>query len=256
MTDTGTLEQVLSGVQAQLPIALDTKVKNTVTLNQQAGNLLGRIGMGLEYFLFRRGPLTMAPSQFGAFAKSDPGRDTPNLQYHVQPLSLDKFGEPLHRFPAFTASVCNLRPESRGRVSIKSPDPRDHPMIAPNYLSHPADRQVAVSAIRLTRRICGAKALARFEPEEYLPGAHIQSDEELAGVAGDIGTTIFHPVGTCKMGQDSLAVVDDRLRVHGIEGLRVVDASVMPTITSGNTNSPTIMIAEKASAMIAEDRRR
>jgi choline dehydrogenase len=212
--------------------------------------------MGLEYALFRRGPLTMAPSQLGAFAKSDPARETPDLEYHVQPLSLDKFGEPLHPFPAFTASVCNLRPESRGTVRIRSKEPDAAPAIRPHYLATEADRLVAAAAIRLTRRICAAPALARFEPEEFLPGAQLVSDEELAKAAGDIGTTIFHPVGTCKMGQDPLAVVDERLRVRGVEGLRVVDASIMPTITSGNTNAPTIMIAEKASDMIKEDTRR
>jgi choline dehydrogenase len=196
----------------------------------------------------------MAPSQLGAFAKSDPARATPNLEYHVQPLSLDRFGEPLHAFPAFTASVCNLRPISRGVVRLKNADPRAHPTIRPNYLSAPEDRLVAAAAIRLTRRIVGARAMARFMPEEYRPGAALRSDEELARAAGDIGTTIFHPVGTCKMGADPMAVVDDRLRVHGIGALRVVDASIMPTITSGNTNAPTIMIAEKAAAMIAEDR--
>ncbi len=249
------LEGVGGNLQDHLQLRLIYKVKNTVTLNQRANRLLSRIGMGLEYLLFRRGPLTMAPSQFGAFARSDPGRETPNLQYHIQPLSLDKFGDPLHRFPAFTASVCNLRPESRGAVSLKSADPASPPAIRPGYLSHPADQEVAVAAIRLTRRICAAAALARFEPREYLPGPDAQSDEDLIRAAGDIGTTIFHPVGTCKMGQDNLAVVDDRLRVHGIDGLRVVDASIMPTITSGNTNSPTIMIAEKACDMIVEDRR-
>jgi choline dehydrogenase len=196
----------------------------------------------------------MAPSQLGAFAKSDSSRETPDLEYHVQPLSLEKFGDPLHPFPAFTASVCNLRPESRGRVQIKSPVPAEAPSIRPNYLATEADRLVAAEAIRLTRRICSAPALARFEPEEFLPGDAVVSDAELAEAAGRIGTTIFHPVGTCKMGSDPLAVVDDRLRVRGVEGLRVVDASVMPTITSGNTNAPVIMIAEKASDMIAQDR--
>jgi choline dehydrogenase len=181
--------------------------------------------------------------------------DTPDLQYHVQPLSLEKFGDPLHPFPAFTASVANLRPESRGHVQIKSPDPFAAPSIRPNYLSTPTDRRVAAEAIRLTRRIAAAPALARFEPEEFKPGPEFESDEELARAAGDIGTTIFHPVGTAKMGQDALAVVDERLKVRGIEALRVADASVMPSITSGNTNAPTMMIAEKAADMIREDRR-
>ena len=249
------LKGVGENLQDHLQVRLAFKVKNTKTLNERANSLIGRIGMGLEYFLFRRGPLTMAPSQLGAFVKSDPSRETPNLEYHVQPLSLDKFGDPLHPFPAFTASVANLRPESRGTVRIKSADPFAAPAIKPNYLSAPADRQVAADAIRLTRRICAARALARFEPEEFRPGPQIQSDEDLARAAGDIGTTIFHPVGTAKMGRDDRAVVDERLRVHGVQGLRVVDASIMPTITSGNTNSPTIMFAEKAADMIREDER-
>jgi choline dehydrogenase len=242
-------------LQDHLQIRMAFKVKNARTMNERANSVLGRVGMALEYALFRRGPLTMAPSQLGCFAKSDPARDTPNLEYHVQPLSLDRFGEPLHPFPAFTASVCNLRPESRGSVRIKNADARAHPGIKPNYLSAPADRRVAAEAMRLTRRICAAKALARFAPEEFRPGAQVASDEDLARAAGDIGTTIFHPVGTCKMGRDPLAVVDERLRVHGVTGLRVVDASIMPTITSGNTNSPTIMIAEKTADMIRDDRR-
>jgi choline dehydrogenase len=245
-----------ANLQDHLQIRTIFKVKHTRTLNEQANSLLGRARMGLQYALFRRGPLTMAPSQLGAFAKSDPARATPDLEYHVQPLSLDRFGDPLHPFPAFTASVCNVRPESRGEVRIRSGEPTDAPSIRPNYLATETDRLVAAAAIRLTRRICCAKALARFEPEEFLPGADYVSDQELAKAAGMIGTTIFHPVGTCKMGQDSLAVVDDRLRVRGVEGLRVVDASIMPTITSGNTNAPVIMIAEKASDMICEDARR
>ena len=197
----------------------------------------------------------MAPSQLGAFARSDPSFATPNLQYHVQPLSLDKFGEPLHPFPAFTASVCNLRPTSRGRVRATSADPTVSPAIDPNYLATDEDRRVAADAIRLTRRIAAAPALAPFSPEEYLPGADQQSDAELAAAAGRIGTTIFHPVGTCRMGPDGdvTAVVDPRLRVRGLSGLRVADASIMPAITSGNTNSPTVMIAEKAAAMILEE---
>ncbi|MCH8997161.1 MAG: GMC family oxidoreductase N-terminal domain-containing protein [Proteobacteria bacterium] len=249
------LAGVGGNLQDHLQMRLIFKVANTKTMNERANSLLGRIGMGLEYFLFRRGPLTMAPSQLGAFAKSDPALETPNLQYHVQPLSLDRFGEPLHPFPAFTASVANLRPESRGRVRIASPDPFAAPSIQPNYLSTEADRKVAATAIRLTRRIAAAPALARFEPREFKPGEAFQSDDELATAAGDIGTTIFHPVGTAKMGDDALAVVDARLRVRGIDALRVVDASVMPTITSGNTAAPTMMIAEKAADMIREDRR-
>ncbi|MDE1903932.1 MAG: GMC family oxidoreductase N-terminal domain-containing protein [Alphaproteobacteria bacterium] len=242
-------------LQDHLQIRTIYRVANTRTLNERANSLIGRIGMGLEYFLFKRGPLTMAPSQLGCFAKSDPSRETPNLEYHVQPLSLDKFGDPCHGFPAFTASVCNLRPDSRGTVRIKSADPAAHPAIRPNYLAVDSDRRVAAAAIRLTRRIVAAKALARFTPEEFRPGAQLQTDDELAHAAGDIGTTIFHPVGTCKMGADAAAVVDARLAVRGIGGLRVADASIMPTITSGNTNSPTIMIAEKAAEMIRADRR-
>ncbi len=249
------LPGVGENLQDHLQMRMIFKVQNTVTLNQRASSLVGKAMMGLEYLLKRSGPLSMAPSQLGAFVKSDPARETPNLQYHVQPLSLDKFGDPLHDFPAFTASVCNLRPESRGAIHIRSADFRDAPVIKPAYLSAPGDRQVAASAIRLTRKICAAPALARFKPEEYKPGAEVDGDEELARAAGDIGTTIFHPVGTCKMGDDERAVVDARLRLRGLQGLRIADASVMPTITSGNTNSPTIMIAEKAADMIREDRR-
>ena len=249
------LAGVGENLQDHLQIRTVFKVSNTPTLNERANRLMGRMGMGLEYFLMRRGPLTMAPSQLGAFARSDAAKDTANLEYHVQPLSLDKFGDPLHPFPAFTASVCNLRPTSRGHVRIKSADPRAHPLIRPNYLATPEDRQVAADAIRLTRRICEAPALRRYTPEEYRPGPQLVSDADLAKAAGDIGTTIFHPVGTCKMGQDPTSVVDERLRVRGVQGLRVADASIMPTITSGNTNAPVIMIAEKAAEMIREDRR-
>jgi choline dehydrogenase len=194
----------------------------------------------------------MAPSQLGAFARSDDSQATPNLQYHVQPLSLEKFGDPLHGFPAFTASVCNLRPTSRGHVRIASGDSYAPPKITPNYLSTPEDRKVAAQSLALTRRIAAAPALARYRPEEYKPGIHYSTEEELAQAAGLIGTTIFHPVGTCKMGdrRDQLAVVDSDLRVKGVDRLRVVDASIMPYITSGNTNSPTLMIAEKTAAQI------
>jgi choline dehydrogenase len=227
-------------------------------LNEWANTLSGKISMGLEYLFFRTGPLAMAPSQLGGFTRSDPAQKTANLEYHIQPLSLDRFGEPLHPFPAFTASVANLRPASRGSVKIKSPDPRAAPAIRPNYLSTDADRKIAAEALRLTRRIAQQPALARYQPSEFLPGAGFRSDEELARAAGDIGTTIFHPVGTCRMGPDSdpRAVVDARLRVRGVQALRVVDASIMPTITSGNTNSPTLMIAERGSDMIREDRKR
>lgn len=249
------LPGVGENLQDHLQIRTVYKVKNTKTLNERANSLIGRLGIGMEYFLFRRGPMSMSPSQLCAFAKSSPDRETPNLQYHVQPLSLPKFGEPLHSFPALTASVCNLRPESRGHVRVKSRDPNQQPAIQPNYLSTPVDKQVAIDALRLTRKIFTARAMKRFEPEEFLPGQEYSTDAELAREAGNIATTIFHPVGTCKMGSDPMAVVDDRLRVHGLSGLRVVDASVMPTITSGNTNAPTIMIAEKASDLIIEDQR-
>ncbi len=249
------LPGVGENLQDHLQIRTVYKVGNTKTLNESANSLWGRAFMALQYALLKRGPLTMAPSQLGAFARSDPSRETPNLEYHVQPLSLDKFGEPLHPFPAFTASVCNLRPESRGSVRIRSADPKAHPAIRPNYLSALADRRVAADAIRLTRRICAQPALQRFAPEEFRPGLEVKSDEELARAAGEIGTTIFHPVGTCKMGSDGEAVVDERLRVLGLEGLRVADASIMPAITSGNTNAPAIMIAEKGAAMIREERK-
>ena len=229
------------------------KVKHTVTLNQRANSLIGKAMMGLEYLLFKTGPLTMPPSQLGAFAKSDPDQASANIEWHVQPLSLDKFGDPLHEFNAITPSVCNLRPSSRGHVRIKSGNWRDYPAIKLNYLSTEEDRQVAISGLRFTRRIMAAKALARFEPEEWKPGPALETDEQLLQAAGDLGTTIFHPVGTCKMGNDELAVVDDRLRVHGVEGLRVIDASIMPRITSGNTNAPTVMIAEQGASFILRD---
>jgi choline dehydrogenase len=251
------LPGVGENLQDHLQMRLVFKVKNTKTLNLRANSLLGKIGMGLEYFLFKRGPMTMAPSQLGGFAKSDENRETPNLQYHIQPLSTEKLGDPLHPFEAFTASVCNLRPESRGHVRIKTEDSRVSPKIQPDYLSDPADRKVAADAIKLTRKIVSSPAMKKFEPEEFKPGIEFASDDELAREAGNIGTTIFHPVGTCKMGpeSDKMAVVDERLKVYGLQGLRVVDASVMPTITSGNTNSPTLMIAEKASDMILNGQR-
>jgi choline dehydrogenase len=196
--------------------------------------------------------MSMAPSQLGAFTRSDPSQPHANLEYHVQPLSLDAFGQPLHRYDAFTASVCNLNPSSRGSVRIRSTKPEDAPAIAPSYLSTDADRRIAADSLRLTRRIVAQPALAKYRPKEVKPGVQFETDAELAQLAGDIGTTIFHPVGTAKMGPaaDSMAVVDARLRVHGVKGLRVVDASVMPTITSGNTNSPTLMIAERAAGWI------
>jgi len=254
------LPGVGENLQDHLQLRMAFKVSNTRTLNETAGTLLGKLGMGLQYMLLQSGPLSMSPSQLGAFARSDACRAMPNLEYHVQPLSLDKFGEPLHSFPAFTASVCNLNPESRGYIRINSADSRVAPLIQPNYLATEGDRKVAADSLRLTRRIVAASALKRYEPAEFKPGPAVQSDEELAQAAGNIGTTIFHPAGTCKMGNnhkaDPMAVVDARLRVHGIAGLRVVDASIMPTITSGNTCSPVVMFAEKASVMIREDRKR
>jgi choline dehydrogenase len=233
-----------------LQIRLQYKVKNVRTLNGIANSAFGKALMALEYFAFRTGPLTMPPSQAGAFARSDPSQPTPNIEWHVQPLSLDKFGDPLHSFPAITPSVCNLRPTSRGWVRIKSPDPAAYPEIRLNYLSTEEDRRVAVDAIRFTRRIMAAKALARYQPEEYRPGASVTSETALARAAGELGTTIFHPVGTCKMGRDAMAVVDDELRVLGIGRLRVIDASIFPRITSGNTNAPTYVIAEKGARAI------
>jgi choline dehydrogenase len=226
------------------------KVRNTPTLNRRARSLLGRAAMALEYAFLRTGPLTMPPSQLGAFARSDERQTAANIEWHVQPLSLDKFGSPLHAFDAITPSVCNLQPTSRGHVRIKSPDPSAHPAITLNYLATEEDRRVAVAGLRFTRRIMAANALARFAPEEWLPGAALTSDADLERTAGDLGTTIFHPVGTCRMGVDPLAVVDDRLRVRGVARLRVIDASVMPRITSGNTNAPTVMIAEQGADLI------
>jgi choline dehydrogenase len=251
--------QDLPGVGANLQDHLQLrpiyKVHGVRTLNEDYRSLMKKGRMALEYALFRKGPLTMAPSQLGAFTRSSPDYATPNLQFHIQPLSLDKFGEDPHPFPAFTASVCNLRPTSRGTVAIRSNDPADAPYIRPNYLATDEDQRVAVDSLRLVRNIVSMPALQKYRPEEYKPGANLTSDEELLNGARDIGTTIFHPVGTAKMGigSDPMAVTDGRLRVRGIEGLRVIDASVMPTITSGNTNSPTLMIAEKGAAMILED---
>ena len=246
-----------ANLQDHLQLRLIYKVQGITTLNERYHAPLGFVRMLAEYALFRRGPLTMAPSQLGLFTRSDRDQPRANLQYHIQPLSLDRFGEPLHKFPAFTASVCNLRPTSRGTLRLRSREPADSPLIKPNYLSTDEDRRIATSAIRLTRRIAAQPALARFNPEEYLPGAAVRDDDEagLVKAAGDIGTTIFHPVGTAKMGlsSDPMTVVDERLRVTGIEHLRVIDASVMPAITSGNTNAPTMMIAEKGAALLRED---
>ncbi len=244
------LPGVGENLQDHLQIRSVYKVDNTVTLNQRYRTLWGRAVMGAEYFLFRRGPLTMPPSQLGAFAKSDESQASANIEWHVQPLSLDKFGEPLHRFNAITPSVCNLRPTSRGHVRIKSADPADYPAIRLNYLSTEEDRRVALAGMRYTRRIMGAPALARYNPREWKPGPALKTDEQLLQAAGDLGTTIFHPVGTCKMGSDPMAVVDDRLKLRGMAGLRVIDASIMPRITSGNTNAPTVMIAEKGAEFI------
>ena len=250
------LPGVGENLQDHLQIRTIFKVRNTVTLNRRVNSLFGKAAMGLEYLLFKTGPLTMPPSQLGAFAKSDAARESANMEWHVQPLSLDKFGDPLHTFDAITPSVCNLQPASRGHVRVKSADPLHAPAITLNYLSTESDMAVAVAGLRATRRIMAANALTRFGPEEWKPGPALESDEELAHAARDLGTTIFHPVGTCKMGmrQDELAVVDDRLSVHGVSGLRVIDASIMPRITSGNTNAPTVMIAEKGSEFVRQDK--
>ena len=250
-----TLPGVGQNLQDHLQIRTIYQVDNTVTLNQRARTPWGMAMMGLEYFFNKTGPLTMPPSQLGAFAKSDPSQPSANIEWHVQPLSLDKFGSPLHRYNAITPSVCNLRPSSRGTVTLKSANPHDAPAIAPNYLSTAEDLDVAVAGLKYTREIMAAPALAPFNPTELKPGPDIQSEEDLKRAAGDLGTTIFHPVGTCKMGpqHDPEAVVDDELRVHGIKGLRVIDASIMPTITSGNTNAPTVMIAERGAEFIRRD---
>ena len=252
-----TLAGVGENLQDHLQIRAVFAVQNTQTLNTMAQRWWRKAGIGLEYLLRRSGPMSMAPSQLGAFAHSAPGRAWPNVQYHVQPLSLDAFGEPLHHFDAFTASVCNLNPSSRGHVRIRSARPEDAPRIQANYLSTPDDRQVAADSLRLTRRIAAMPALAPYKPREVTPGMQFQSDDDLARLAGDIGTTIFHPIGSCRMGRndDAMAVVDSRLRVRGVAGLRIADASVMPSITSGNTNSPTLMIAERAAEWIAAEAR-
>ncbi|MCG6558385.1 GMC family oxidoreductase N-terminal domain-containing protein [Ruegeria sp. 1NDH52C] len=244
------LPGVGENLQDHLQIRTVFKVSNTPTLNETANSLTGRIGIALKYALTRSGPLSMAPSQFGMFTKSDPALETPDLEYHVQPLSTDRLGDPLHAFPAITVSVCNLRPESVGDCHITSAEPGPQPHIRLNYLSAPRDQQVAVAAVKQARRIMTAKALARYAPEEFLPGPQIASDADLLREAGNIATTIFHPVGTCKMGNDPMAVVAPDLRVHGLAGLRVIDASIMPKLVSGNTASPVIMIAEKAADMI------
>ncbi|WP_166261908.1 GMC family oxidoreductase [Marinobacter salicampi] len=251
------LPGVGENLQDHLQIRSVYKVSNAKTLNTMVSTLWGKLGIGLEYLARRTGPMSMAPSQLGAFTRSSPEHEFPNVEYHVQPLSLEAFGQPLHDYPAITASVCNLNPTSRGHVRIRSADPTQAPAISPNYLSTDEDRQVAADSLRLTRRIAQQPAFARYEPEEIKPGVQYQTDADLWRLAGDIGTTIFHPVGTAKMGRedDPLAVVDSHLRVHGVTGLRVADASIMPTITSGNTNSPTLMIAEKAAGwMLSEEK--
>ena len=243
-------------LQDHLQLRLVFKVQGVKSLNTMASSLWGKAMIGAEYALFRSGPMSMSPSQAGVFTRSFPEKETADLEYHVQPVSLEKFGDPVHPFPGMTASVCNLRPESRGHVHIAAPDWRAHPVIAPNYLSTEGDRRVAVESIRQVRRVASQPAFARFNPEEYKPGPSYQSEDDLIRAAGDIGTTIFHPVGTCRMGVDDGAVVDPRLRLKALGGLRIADASVMPAITSGNTNAPTMMIAEKAAAMILEDAKR
>ncbi len=246
-----------TNLQDHLQIRPVYKVTGIRTLNGDYAKLFRRAMMGVNYALRRRGPLTMAPSQMGAFVRSLPEYETANLEFHFQPLSLDNWGDGLHAFDAFTASVCNLRPTSRGAIHLAGPDAETPPEIRPNYLSTEEDRRIAVDSLKWARRIVSQPAMAKYAPEEYKPGAHVASDEEMLVAAGDLGTTIFHPVGTARMGPDGdrMAVLDERLRVRGVDGLRVVDASVMPAITSGNTNSPTIMIAEKGAAMILEDAR-
>jgi len=246
------LPGVGENLQDHLQIRSVYKVQGATTLNTMANSLLGKARIGLEYLVKRSGPMSMAPSQLCLFTRSSEDYDYANIEYHVQPLSLDAFGQPLHDFPAITASVCNLNPSSRGSVRIRSRDSKTAPAIAPNYLSTEEDRKVAADSLRVTRRIAEQQAFAKYQPEEFKPGLQYQTDEEVAKLAGDIGTTIFHPVGTTRMGRadDNMAVVDPYLKVRGVTGLRVVDAGVMPTITSGNTNSPTLMIAEKAAGWI------
>ncbi|WP_034303319.1 GMC family oxidoreductase [Herbaspirillum sp. RV1423] len=252
------LPGVGENLQDHLQIRMAFKVKGVKTLNMMANNWYGKMMIGVQYAMFQNGPMSMAPSQLGVFAKSDPSQASANLEYHVQPLSLEKFGDPLHPFPAFTASVCNLRPTSRGHIRLGSGDGALAPKITLNYLSTEQDRKVAADSLKLTRKIAAAPALRKYQPDECKPGVEYQTEEELYKAAGEIGTTIFHPVGTCKMGRDddAQAVVDSQLRVRGVAGLRVVDASVMPTITSGNTNSPTLMIAEKAAELIRKARQK
>ncbi|WP_136636465.1 GMC family oxidoreductase [Pseudooceanicola onchidii] len=247
--------EVGANLQDHLQLRCSWRLTGAKTLNTLANSLFGKMMIGMDYTFRRRGPMSMAPSQLGAFTKSRPDVATPDLEYHVQPLSLDAFGQPLHNFPAITASVCNLRPESRGRIEITTNDPMAAPRIAPNYLSTEGDRRTAIDAIRQVRRIMEQPAMSRYAPDELKPGAAAQTDAEVAEAAGQVGTTIFHPTSTVRMGSDDAAPLDETLKMRGIGGLRVVDASVMPRITSGNTNAPTIMIAEKASDMILKDAR-
>ena len=249
------LPGVGENLQDHLQLRCSWRLSDALTLNTLANSLVGKAKIALEYALRRSGPMSMAPSQLGAFARSRPDLETPDLEFHVQPLSLDAFGDPLHPYPAITASVCNLRPESRGRVQIASSHWRDAPRISPNYLSTEGDRRTAAASILLSRRIMAQPAMAKYHPDEIRPGLDHQTDADLAKAAGDIGTTIFHPVSTVRMGGDVAAPLDGRMRLRGVPGLRVVDASVMPTITSGNTNAPTIMIAEKGADMILADAR-
>jgi len=242
-------------LQDHLQLRLIFKVQGVKTLNTMASTLWGKAMIGAEYALFRRGPMSMSPSQAGIFSRSFPEKASADLEWHLQPVSLDKFGDSVHPFPAMTASVCNLRPDSRGSTHLQGPDFRAAPAIAPNYLSAEGDKRVAAQSIRMTREIARQPAFARFHPEEYKPGPDYSSEEDLVRAAGEIGTTIFHPVGTCRMGADEGSVVDPRLRLRALKGLRIADASVMPTITSGNTNAPTMVIAEKAAQMILEDAR-
>jgi choline dehydrogenase len=250
------LPGVGANLQDHLQLRSVYKVTGIPTLNTMANSWWGKARIALEYAWRRTGPMSMAPSQLGAFTKSHPDLLWPNLQYHVQPLSLEAFGEPLHDFNAITASVCNLNPSSRGHVHLSSADPLQGPRIQLNYLSTAEDRQIAADSLRVTRRIMQQAAMAPFQPQEIKPGVQYQSDEDLARLAGDIGTTIFHPVGTAKMGhdQDPEAVVNSRLQVRGVKSLRIADASIMPRITSGNTNAPTLMIAERAAEWIIQDK--
>ncbi|MDO5613727.1 MAG: GMC family oxidoreductase [Paracoccus sp. (in: a-proteobacteria)] len=248
------LPGVGENLQDHLQLRTVFRITGARTLNDRSASLWGKAGIALDYALRRRGPMSMAPSQLGIFTRSSDRFETANIEYHVQPLSLDKFGEPLHRWPALTVSVCNLRPESRGYSHITSADPALQPEIAPNYLSAPADREVAADSIRHARRLMATQVMAPYAPQETLPGAQITSQADLERAAGDVGTTIFHPVGTTAMGSGPMAVVDARLRVHGIDGLRVADCGIMPSIVSGNTHAPAVMIGEKCALMMAEDR--